>query len=43
MGFEAQHIRAPDGTPMVVIKASDYEDLLSLAEEGGDRVAALAR
>jgi transcriptional regulator with XRE-family HTH domain len=42
MGFEAQHIKAPDGTPMVVLKASDYEDLLVLAEEGGDRVAALA-
>lgn len=41
MGFEAQRIKAPDGTDMVILKATDYEDLLTLAEDGGDRVAAL--
>ena len=46
MGFDAQHIVAPDGTPLVVLKAADYEHLLALAEDGGDRLAgeaALAR
>jgi transcriptional regulator with XRE-family HTH domain len=42
MGFEAQRIKAPDGTDMVILKASDYEDLLTLAEDGGDRAAAAA-
>ena len=46
MGYEAQKIVAPDGTPMVVLKAADFERLLALAEEGGDRLdgeAALRR
>lgn len=42
MGFEAQHIKAPDGTDMVVLKTADYESLLALAEEGGDRIGAQA-
>ena len=46
MGYEAQKIVAPDGTPMVILKAADFERLLALAEEGGDRLdgeAALRR
>jgi transcriptional regulator with XRE-family HTH domain len=46
MGYEAQQIVAPDGTPMVILKAADFERLLALAEEGGDRLdgeAALRR
>lgn len=38
MGYEAQKIVAPDGTPMVVLKAADFERLLALAEEGEDRL-----
>lgn len=40
MGFEAQRIKGPDGTDLVVLTAADYEDLLTLAEEGSDLVAA---
>lgn len=38
MGYETQQIVAPDGTPMVILKAADFERLLALAEEGGDRL-----
>lgn len=40
MGFEAQRIKGPDGADLVVLAAADYDDLLTLAEEGGDVVAA---
>lgn len=36
MGYEPQHIIAPDGTPLVVITAADYERLLDAYEEAVD-------
>lgn len=46
MGYEPQTFAAPDGTPMVILPAADYERLKRLAEEGedvADASAALAR
>lgn len=42
MTFQPQHFTAPDGTDMVVIKASDFERLIELAEDAEDVVTALA-
>lgn len=42
MNYEPQHFTAPDGTEMVVLKASDFEHLRALAEDGEDVAAALA-
>jgi ribosome-binding protein aMBF1 (putative translation factor) len=42
MNYEPQHFTAPDGTEMVVLKASDFERLRAFAEDGEDVAAALA-
>ena len=41
MGYEPQHLVAPDGTELVVITAQHYRDLLEAIEDAGD--VALAR
>lgn len=46
MRYEPQSFAAPDGTPMVILPAADYERLKRLAEDGEDAIeagAALAR
>lgn len=42
MNYEPQHFVAPDGTEMVVLTASDYERLRSLAEDEEDVAEAMA-
>ena len=42
MNYQPQHFTAPDGTDMVVLKASDFERLIELAEDAEDVVGALA-
>jgi DNA-binding XRE family transcriptional regulator len=42
MTYQPQRFSAPDGTEMVVLRASDFERLQALAEDGEDVVAALA-
>ena len=42
MNYQPQRFSAPDGTEMVVLRASDFERLQALAEDGEDVVAALA-
>lgn len=42
MKFEPQHFTAPDGTDMVVLKASDFERLIDLADEAENVIEALA-
>jgi ribosome-binding protein aMBF1 (putative translation factor) len=42
MSYEPQHFIAPDGTEMVVLKASDYERLRALADDEADVTEALA-
>lgn len=36
MGYEPQHLVAPDGTELVVITARHYQDLLDAIEDAGD-------
>jgi len=40
MTYQPQHITAPDGTPLVVIRREDYEELLRLSEDARDTVDA---
>lgn len=42
MTYQPQHFIAPDGTEMVVVKASDFERLSALAEDAEDVAEALA-
>lgn len=42
MTYQPQHFTAPDGTEMVVLKASDFERLAELAEDAGDVIEAKA-
>ncbi len=42
MNYQPQHFTAPDGTDMIVLRAEDYERLLTLAEDGEDVVEGLA-
>lgn len=42
MTYQPQHFTAPDGTDMVVLKASDFERLAELAEDAEDVIAAKA-
>lgn len=42
MTYQPQHFTAPDGTDMVVLKASDFKQLIELAEDADDVVGALA-
>lgn len=42
MNYQAQRFTAPDGTDMIVLRAKDYERLLTLAEDGEDVVEGLA-
>jgi ribosome-binding protein aMBF1 (putative translation factor) len=42
MSYEPQHFIAPDGTDMVVLRASDYERLRALAEDEEDLTEAVA-
>ena len=42
MTYQPQHFTAPDGTDMVVLKASDFERLIELAEDAEDVADALA-
>jgi ribosome-binding protein aMBF1 (putative translation factor) len=42
MSYEPQHFIAPDGTEMVVLKASDYERLRAHAEDEEDLAEAMA-
>ena len=41
MNYQPQHFTAPDGTEMVVLKASDFERLVDLAEDAEDVIEAL--
>jgi DNA-binding XRE family transcriptional regulator len=42
MNYQPQHFTAPDGTDMIVLRAEDYERLLTLAEDGEDVAEGLA-
>lgn len=42
MSYEPQRFTAPDGTEMVVLKASDFERLKAIADDGEDVPEALA-
>jgi len=42
MNYQPQHFTAPDGTDMIVLRAEDYERLLTLAEDGEDVTEGLA-
>lgn len=42
MNYQPQHFTAPDGTEMVVLKASDFDRLVDLAEDAEDVIEALA-
>lgn len=42
MTYQPQHFTAPDGTEMVVLKASDFERLAELAEDAKDVIEAKA-
>ena len=42
MTYQPQHFTAPDGTAMVVLKASDFARLAELAEDAEDVIAATA-
>ena len=42
MNYQPQRFTAPDGTDMVVIKASDFKRLVEMTEDAEDVAAALA-